>query len=78
MGQILVRHLDDVTLQRLKQRAMTNNRSTEAEIRVILNEAVKPPMSARSLVSLAGSAPSGRSRKEIVDYVRALRDEWDR
>lgn len=78
MGQILVRRISDATLLRLKQRARDNNRSTEAEIRSILDEAVGLVEPRRSLRSLAGSAPSGRSDREIVDYVRGLREEWDR
>jgi plasmid stability protein len=39
---ITVRNLSDETHQALKARAVRNGRSTEAEIRIILEDAVKP------------------------------------
>lgn len=83
MAQITVRRLDEATLEALKQRARANNRSTEAEIRDILDQAArgKRPPSRRSLLSLVGSGASPnsfRTTEEIVSHVRALRDEWDR
>lgn len=76
MGQILIRQLDDGVLAALKARARKNERSTEAEVRAILSEAVRPGES-RPLASLIGSAAGGRSRKEIVEQVRRLRSEWE-
>lgn len=78
MGQILVRKIDDDVLKRIKARAEAHGRSTEAEVREILNEAVGPPQKARrSLSSFIGSVRSNRSQAEIDAYVRKLRDEWD-
>lgn len=42
MAAITVRNLPDETHRALKMRAAQNGRSTEAEIREILEEAVKP------------------------------------
>jgi len=42
MAAITVRNLSDETHRALKVRAAQNGRSTEAEIRTILEEAVKP------------------------------------
>ena len=39
MGQILIRGVDDVVLQSLKERAMEHGRSLEAELRQVLTEA---------------------------------------
>ncbi len=39
MAQIIVRNLDDAVVRRLKQRAESNNRSLEAEVRQILEHA---------------------------------------
>lgn len=81
MGQIVVRQLDDDVLARIKARAKANARSTEAEIRTILTEAVKPAENSPTLLSLVGAGHSSKSFKsieEIVAHVRALRDEWDR
>ncbi len=43
MAQLLVRQLDDATVQRLKDRARRNGRSMEAEVRAILADAVMEP-----------------------------------
>ena len=78
MGQIIVRKIDDDVLKRIRARAEANGRSTEAEVREILNEAVAPRRRARrSLSSFIGSVQSKRSQAEIDAYVRGLRDEWD-
>ncbi len=78
MGQILVRKIDDDVLKRIKARAEAHGRSTEAEVREILNEAVaSPKIARRSLSSFIGSVQSNRSQAEIDAYVRRLRDEWD-
>lgn len=78
MAQITVRKLDDDVLDTLKARAKVNNRSTEAEIREILERSAREPhREGRSLLSLVGSVPSSRTTEEIVSEIRALRDEWD-
>ncbi|HDZ73414.1 MAG TPA: hypothetical protein ENH55_11735 [Aurantimonas coralicida] len=78
MAQITVRKLDDDVLETLKARAKANQRSTEAEIRDLLEKSAREPkLEQRSLLSLAGSAPSNRSVEEIVADIRALRDEWE-
>jgi plasmid stability protein len=43
MAQLIVRNLDDEIVSRLRQRAATHRRSTEAEHREILREALLPP-----------------------------------
>lgn len=80
MGQIVVRRVDDAVIEAVKARAKANHRSTEAEVRAILEEAVltPPQPKRRSLLELVGAAPSGRTQKEIDDWVAHLRDEWDR
>lgn len=40
MGTITVRNLDDAVQRRIRQRAASNNRSMEAEVREILGAAV--------------------------------------
>lgn len=80
MGQILIRQIDDETLARLKARARANDRSTEAEVRQIIEQAVAPAEPRRPLSSYVGAGRSDtsfRSADEIVAHVRALRDEWD-
>lgn len=83
MGQILIRQLDDETLALLKARAKINDRSTEAEARQIVRDAVLPvkPEVRPSLLSLVGAGrrdgSPGMTTEEIVAHVRALREEWD-
>ncbi|MBO0906363.1 FitA-like ribbon-helix-helix domain-containing protein [Jiella sonneratiae] len=75
---MLVRQIDDAVLDRIKARAKANGRSAEAEVRDILERAVREPVERRSLRSLigAGASPTSfKSTEEIVAYVRALRDE---
>ena len=77
MGQILIRKLEDAVLDGLRARARANNRSVEAEARLIIGSAVlAPERPRRTLMSFVGSAPTGRTTEEIVADVRALRDEW--
>lgn len=77
MGQLLVRDLDDEVIRRLKQRAALHGRSVEAEHRLILEEAVKPPaesprdVARRFRAELAGTAPA----VDTVDLLRSLREE---
>lgn len=83
MAQILVRQIEDDVMERLKARAKANQRSTEAEVRTILAEAVSPAQQTRrSIMSLVGAGvrpgEKGRTTEEIVEYVRKLRGEWDR
>lgn len=79
MGQILVRQLDDAVLAALKARAKANARSTEAELREIISDAVRPSrLPLGSLIGAGWSATSLKSNEEIVAHVRALRDEWER
>ena len=42
MAQLIVRNLDDEIVMRLRQRAATHRRSTEAEHREILRQALVP------------------------------------
>ncbi|RYG96904.1 MAG: Arc family DNA-binding protein [Alphaproteobacteria bacterium] len=44
MAQVLVRQLDEDVVARLKERAKSNGRSLEAEIRTILREATADPI----------------------------------
>jgi len=49
VAAVSVRDLDDVVRDRLRVRAAQHGRSMEAEIRVILTEAVAPPAGPRGL-----------------------------
>jgi plasmid stability protein len=83
MGQILVRQLKDETIAALKQRAKANNRSTEAEVREIIEWALTnrtaeaDTVSKRSILDFVAIGPGKRTTEEIVAEIRAIRDEWD-
>jgi plasmid stability protein len=47
MAVVTVRNLAEETHRAIRVRAAKNNRSTEAEIRAILDEAVRPPRRVR-------------------------------
>jgi antitoxin FitA len=49
MAQLIVRNLDEEIVTRLRQRAAQHRRSTEAEHREILREALGSPRGRRSL-----------------------------
>jgi plasmid stability protein len=49
MAQLIVRNLDDEIVTRLRQRAARHRRSTEAEHREILRQALVPTRNRRSL-----------------------------
>lgn len=86
MAQIVVRQLEDAVLEAVKTRAVANKRSTEAEVRAILTDAVglssatagPPEPEPRSFRDFVGIAANRRTQDEIDAYVRALRDEWVR
>lgn len=42
MAQVLVRNLDEKTVAQLKKRAAENGRSLQAELRLLLEQAVRP------------------------------------
>jgi plasmid stability protein len=42
MGQVIIRNIDDVVLERLKSRAAAQHKSLEQSLREVLTEAVKP------------------------------------
>jgi plasmid stability protein len=58
MSAVTIRNLPDATHRALKIRAARHNRSTEAEMRAILEEAVRPAERLR-----LGSALAAMSRK---------------
>ncbi|MFN3687114.1 FitA-like ribbon-helix-helix domain-containing protein [Salinarimonas sp.] len=58
MASVLVRNLSDETHRALKARASMNNRSTEAEIRAILDAAVRPAERLRLGTTIAETSRS--------------------
>ena len=59
MAAVTVRNLPDETLRALKLRAAQRGRSTEAEIRAILENAVRPQEGLGSALAAVGRALGG-------------------
>jgi plasmid stability protein len=76
MAQIIVRNLDEAVVDRLKARARTNDRSLEAEVRLILEQSAKvDTVQARQIVMERRKKLQGR---EFVDSVELIREDRDR
>jgi plasmid stability protein len=76
MAQIIVRNLDDAVVERLKAQAKDNNRSLEAEVRLILEQSSRVDMAqARQIVMERRKKLQGR---EFVDSVALIREDRDR
>jgi antitoxin FitA len=65
MAQVLVRGLDDITVERLKQRAVSNGRSLQAELKAILEE------QARMLQKAEARALAARIRQRIASRAQS-------
>ncbi len=59
MSAVTVRNLSDATHRALKLRAMQHGRSTEAEIRTILEAAVKPKLGLGTQLAAIGRSVGG-------------------
>jgi len=70
MAQIIVRNLEDDVVDRLKARAKTNERSLEAEVRLILEQSARVDMAqARQIVMERRKKLQGR---EFVDSIELI------
>ena len=76
MANALVRDLDDQVYERLKARAVGNNRSLEAELREILVAASKQVSmaEARARAAEIRQRLSGRSHSDSAELIREDRD----
>jgi antitoxin FitA len=76
MAQIIVRNLDDAIVERLKARARTNERSLEAEVRLILEQTARVDMAqARQIVMERRKKLQG---KEFVESLELIHEDRDR
>ncbi len=83
MAAINVRQLDDAVVQRLKRRAVGNNRSLEGEVRQILEDAVRDdtPERRQSFLALAEklrNETEGRKQTPSEVLIREDRDTGHR
>jgi len=60
MAQVLIRNLDDETVDRLKARAARNDRSLQAELQVILERAAETDV-------IGARAVAARIRQQLRD-----------
>jgi antitoxin FitA len=75
MAQIIVRNLDDIIVDRLKARARDNDRSLEAEVRLILEQSAKVDNTqARLIVMERRKKLQGRKFADSVELIREDRD----
>ena len=74
MGQLLVRGLDDALIEEIKRRAAASGRSTEAEHREILRQALAGPKRRTFVEALMEIPDVG----EDEDFVRVQDDDGHR
>ena len=77
MASVTVRNLDDDVVAALKQRAKANNRSLEAELRVVLVRAVRGYDAEEFLAladRIAAMTPKDRPQTDSVELLRE--DRW--
>ena len=78
MAQILVRGLDSKTVERLKKRAKRNQRSLEAEVRLILVEAEPDDERRRVAFEFADDMRRRYAGKFVGDSTDMIRQDRDR
>jgi plasmid stability protein len=76
MGEVLVRDLSAVTIERLKRRARRNRRSLQAELKQILEEAA--PLSIDEFRARADTIRESLRGHRHSDSVRLVREDRDR
>ena len=75
MPQVLIRELDEHTVERLKLRARQHGRSLESELRTILQTSAETiQQDPRALLDQVRSMFAGRSFEDSTDLVRADRE----
>jgi len=74
VAQLLVRNLDDATVEMLKQRAKRHGRSLESEVRSIVRGAVEAGGDWRQQVEQVRALFEGRTFSESSDLVREDRE----
>ncbi|MHC1727592.1 MAG: hypothetical protein AB9866_16585 [Syntrophobacteraceae bacterium] len=74
MAQILIRNVDDATLERLKHRAAQNGRSLQAEVKMILDQAACLDLhTARLTASRIREKLKGRPASDSADLLHEER-----
>ncbi len=74
MPQILIRNLDDATIERLKLRAAQSGRSLQAEVKMILDQAAYvDSQTARLAVARIREKLKARTASDSTDLLREER-----
>ncbi len=77
MANLTIRNLDDAVVEKLKARAKENERSLEAEIRVLLTETTERPSrkAFRKLAErISDMTPEGVKQTDSAELIREDRD----
>ena len=74
MSEVLVRDLDPLVLQRLKQRAARSGRSLQAELKSILEAAARPVEDAAALAARIRRSLKGRRHSDSAELIARDRD----
>lgn len=74
MATVTIRKLPDEVYRALRVRAAENGRSLEAEIRDILETAVRPPGRLKLGTTLAAIARRAGLTNEDIDAIQSMRD----
>ena len=77
MANVIVRNLDDEVVERLRARAKTNSRSLEAELRVLLTNAVRRRRP-KDLIELADRIAAMTPNVPQTDSTLLVREDRDR
>lgn len=79
MADILIRNLDDHTLERLKKKAMANNRSMNAEIKSLLEEYAGETTREEAISMISDARISYEAgKRKFPDLVKMIREDRDR
>lgn len=76
MGQVIVRNLDDSVIDALKEKAASQKRSLEQELRLILTAAARPSRS--ETLALADSIRAMTPAAHTSDSTDLVREDRDR
>jgi plasmid stability protein len=76
MGQVLIRNVDDRTIERLRLRAELKGHSLEQELREIIRQAAGPTVEERlAMIDRVRAMQKKPSKLLSEDVIRKLRDE---
>ena len=78
MANLTIRNLDDAVVDKLKAKAKDNGRSLEAELRQILTDRVRPPLSVAELRARAERIAAMTPDVPQTDSTKIIREFRDR